>query len=489
VIDPIGSRHHGHVTSFLPAAPRRKWHPSEWNIARVGSAIGATLALGACADDSVSQNDAATESSDQTDQSDWQDGYQDGYHDTWDGYNDYSDYSDQSDYSDGWDYTDYNDGWDHYWYPECYVDDDCGPGMACVFDYCVPVECSSSAQCGVGEFCDENGSCVKVEMSTDCLAPSLQEIPLPAEAGGVIVALRFVNLDDDPAQELVLLRNDALVIVDGGQAVTVTHGAFALDGIAATDVDHDGVLDLIGTSSTKLNTRVFLGDGLGGFIDAGTGPLMMLDEAHGIDWPELGPQELLARTAADEAVILSNLASPMPEIEMLGLGVVNALAVGDFDGDGRDDIAALQNCMPQILLQGGNQLGNDGFGPPGPCSVVAGNFDGDAISDLVILRADDHFSVVSVIAPPDEPAFAVGLTGAYSGARPINLGLTTFALVVQSATGFEYLYTDPQISAWCRGGLDELPAGLRFAVGDFDGDGDDEIAVVDVDGSVSLWRS
>ncbi|MFO7565962.1 MAG: dickkopf-related protein [Enhygromyxa sp.] len=481
------------MTSFVNAAPRRKWHPSQWNIVRVGSAIGA-LALGACADDTVgdgsdSDSDTTdlTDQSDQTDYSDWQDGYHD-YSDYSDAWDDYSD-----DYSDSWDgyndYSDYADGWSDDWWAECYSDEECGPGWQCVDYYCEPAaECRSSAQCGADEYCDQDGACKAVELPVECLAPALQEIPLPSEAGGVIVALRFVNLDDDPAQELVLLRDDAIVIVDGDQATTVAHGAFALDGIAATDADGDGELDLVASSSTKLNTRVFQANGLGSFIDSGTGPAMMLDEVHGIDWPASGPGELLARTAADEAVILSSLIGQMPEIEALELGgPVEGLAVGDFNGDSNTDLVALQNCSPQIRLQGGGALGNDAFGPPSSCSVVTGDFDGDLNDDVVILRADDSFSVVSVLAPVDEPAFGVGLPGAYLAARPISLGATTFALVVQSATNFELLFTDPQLSSWCRGELDELPPAQRFAVGDFDGDGDDEIALVDGDGLVSLW--
>jgi hypothetical protein len=486
VIDPATSRHHGHVTEFLPNVPHRKWHPSEWNIMRVGSAIGATLALGACGDDTVSATDQADQAEMETNSeyTEWTE------YTEYTDYTEWTDYSDYSDYSDYTEWTDYTDYTESYWYPECYVDEDCGPDWQCIDYYCVPgSDCRTSSDCPYGEFCNDNQACETVELTEQCLAPALQQIPLPAEAGGVTVELRFFDLDGDPAQELVLLRNDAIVVVDGDVATTAPHGAFALDGLAVTDVDEDGVLDVIGTSSTKLNARVFHGDGLGGFIDSGTGPAMMLDQVHGLDWPDGGAGELLARTQADEAVRLSNIAQMMPDVESLGLAVTEGLAVGNFDEDAVDDVVALQECMPVIDFQDGGSLNTEAIGPLGSCSVAAGNFDGDGITDVVVLRADDSFSVVNVLPAPANllGTFPVGLIGAYQAARPASFGAASFAVVVQSGPALELLYTDAEFFAWCRGSFDELPSVLRFAVGDFDGDGDDELATIDSNGAVALW--
>src|SRR5690606_29594043 len=172
---------------------------------------------------------------------------------------------------------------------------------------------------------------------------------------------------------------------------------------------------------TKFCTREFQGDWPGGFVDTRAGPAMMLDHAHGIDWP-FGAGELLARTAADEAVILSYLVQQMPEIEEINLGgPVDGLAVGDFDGDSNTDLAGLTGCVPHIRVQGGGLYGLDAFGPPGPCSSTAGDFDGDPIPDLVTVRADASFSVVTVHAPPIGPTFGyVGLPGAHQAAHPVN---------------------------------------------------------------------
>ncbi|PRQ03984.1 hypothetical protein ENSA5_11670 [Enhygromyxa salina] len=71
------------MASFLPSSPRRRLRPSQWNIVRASSAIGAVLALGACADDTVSVDDdgrdtsTTTETVDTNDEDDWNGDYGD----------------------------------------------------------------------------------------------------------------------------------------------------------------------------------------------------------------------------------------------------------------------------------------------------------------------------------------------------------------------------------------------------------------------------
>lgn len=468
------------------SSARRRWHPSQWNLTRVGVALGAGLGaglvMGGCADDTTNANDG-------TDETDTiiGDGYSD-WSDYADGYTDYTDYSDAWDYDDG--YTDWSDDYDDGWFPECYVPEDCGPGWDCVRYYCVPVdaECGSSSDCEFDEYCSEQGSCEPVDLPSQCLAPAVEAIPLPAEAGGVVVALRFVELDGDPGRELVLVRDDAIIVVDGDQAQTIPHTGFALDGVAASDVDDDGNVDLVATSSTKLNGRVFLADGLGGWLDTGSGPALMLDDSQGFDWPTGGPGELLARNQADQPARVSNFAGGMVEVELLDEFAVEGVGVGDFDGNGDDDYAVLIGCHPVIHYQSGGALGNDGIGPVGPCSLTVGDFDQDARDDLVILRSDASFAVVTVFSPPDL-RYAVGRAGPRVAAQATRFGGAGRSVLVQDQTELELLFADDQGTAWCFGVLDELPPVAEFVSGDFDGDGDEELAVLGIDGVVSLWSA
>lgn len=57
--------------------------------------------------------------------------------------------------------------------------------------------------------------------------------------------------------------------------------------------------------------------------------------------------------------------------------------VGDFNGDGRPDIAVCTACGPAVLLN----TGGGNFSPPirasGACGTVAGDFNGDGRLDLI----------------------------------------------------------------------------------------------------------
>lgn len=121
--------------------------------------------------------------------------------------------------------------------------------------------------------------------------------------------------------------------------------------------------------------------------------------------------------------------------------------------------------------------------------MVAGDLDGNDSTDLVTLRSDEFFSVVTVHAPFGVEQAWVGLIGAYQAAAPTRIGSSPRAMLVQSGVELEFLFADPVEWTWCRGLLDELPPVGRFASGDFDGDGEDELAVIDVDGVASLWSS
>ncbi len=110
----------------------------------------------------------------------------------------------------------------------------------------------------------------------------------------------------------------------------------------------------------------------------------------------------------------------------------NSVAVGDFNGDGKQDVAITNYLDSNVSILVGN--GNGTFKPqlieetgPWPISVTAGDFNGDGKSDLVITtRNDSGFSVVSLLLSngngtfQTQKAFGNGITGSFVSVGDVN---------------------------------------------------------------------
>jgi hypothetical protein len=167
--------------------------------------------------------------------------------------------------------------------PECYTDADCGNGFGyyCDNGVCEYVphhdghipyyDCYSDAECGQLSLCEFN-YCQYVYSPPPCnLVPSVTPpIAIPDQA----LALAFVDVDDDGAQELVVATQTQLHVYENGSPMPVSH-ARGIESVTVDAMVGGAFDDLAGDDVVVLHDDVLslqASDGLGNLLPAQGGP-------------------------------------------------------------------------------------------------------------------------------------------------------------------------------------------------------------------------
>jgi hypothetical protein len=181
-----------------------------------------------------------------------------------------------------------------------------------------------------------------------------------------------------------------------------------------------------------------------------------------------------------------------------------SVAAGDFNGDGRSDLAVTNSYSNSVSVLLGN--GGGTFAPAvnytvgrSPSSVAIGDFDGDGKSDLAVANSDSNS--VSVLLGVGNGTFGIAPSNSV-GTNPRSIVVGDFNgdgnsdLAVANSGAYA---AGPSISILLGDGKglfapainypsDDTPVSL--AVGDFNGDGKSDLAVVNrgyyTGGSISI---
>jgi hypothetical protein len=200
--------------------------------------------------------------------------------------------------------------------------------------------------------------------------------------------------------------------------------------------------------------------------------------------------------------------------------VGDRVAAGDFDGDGKHDIAAaMKLCDGSLRIHTWSSTGT-GFSYGGPAGfandaldpeaaagrLVAGDFAGDKKDELALLYAPSSGGVAIKLYPGGTTAWSVAsgyslaqvgdrfVAGDFNGdgkddvATAYQYADGTFRFHVWLASSGKLAYTGA--GGWYQSGQFSLgPVAGRMAAGDFNGDGKDDIALMRNHGSsgAKLW--
>src|SRR5208337_523765 len=285
--------------------------------------------------------------------------------------------------------------------------------------------------------------------------------------------------------------------------------------VIVADFNGDGKLDLATANADSETISVLLGNGDGTFqphMDNSTAVAESCISLAAGDLRNDGKLDIVAgcQSASEVVVLLSNgngtfkaaKAYPVP-------AGVDDVALGDFNGDGKLDVAVTNSGTMVSILPGtgsGTLKAAVAFGTNyGPSGIAAADFNGDGKLDLVTADNGGPFGVtiatISVLLSNGKDMFAArtdyavgneSVTGAYSGIAAADLtGNGKLDLIVPITDAFQP-YEFSILKNKGNGTFDtpvnyELPiAPDAVAAGDFNNDGKADIAIMNFGGSGSI---
>ena len=315
----------------------------------------------------------------------------------------------------------------------------------------------------------------------------------PFAVGSFPLAAAVGDFNGDGKPDLAIANNGAnnvtVLLGNGSGGFTAATGSpFAAganpDSIATGDFNGDGIQDVVTTNYNANSLTLLLGNGSGGFAPAAGSPYIVglnpISVAVG-DFNGDGIQDLAVANYSFPGSPYAVGANPV------------FVAVGDFNKDGIQDLAVANlnsNTVSILLGTGSGTFAAPAGSSPflagyGPNSIAIGDFNGDGIPDLAMANYAGVSAILGTgsgtfITDQASPFPAVGSPASIVAADFNGDGIIDLAAVSPGANSVTVLLGDGT-GAFVAEQVSPYPvAGGPYALvtGDFNGDGMADLATV-----------